>query len=202
MNRRIYFSQLIILLLSLICVKVTECQVRTRLEGPKVSYPVADAAAAIVNSSYERAIDKLEQALASTPQDTEAMTYLATARTYQETDYLKAKQYFEEAINKGGGASFVVRHSHEVSMMSLGDPNDYCRGWLHLRKGEARFIADNGEHSVVIPFSEITEFKQNRMPKLFHLKVGKDKNYNFSPRSRDERESLLIVVMYQKLSRK
>jgi tetratricopeptide (TPR) repeat protein len=201
MNRRTLFSQQILLPVVVICFQVV-CSAQSKLEGPKVSYPVADAAAAIVNARYDYAIDKLEQVLAGAPQDSEALTYLATAQGYKGGDYIKAMQYFEEAINKGGGASFVVRHSHEVSIMSIGDPNDYCRGWLHLRKGEARFIADNGAHSVVIPFSAITEFKQNRMPKLFHIKVGKDKNYNFSPRSRDERESLLIVVVYQKLSRK
>lgn len=202
MNKIIGLAQAAILLLGSMSFQVSECAAQAKPEPNKISPAVADAKTAIVNARYDQAIDKLEQELATTPDDLEAFSLLATARVYKERDFLKAKQYFEDAISKGGGVSFVVSHSHEISAMSVGDPNDYCRGWLHMRKGEARFVADNGEHSVIIPFSDIAEFKQNRMPKLFHIKFGKDKNYNFSPRSRDERESLLIVVMYQKLSRK
>ena len=202
MNRIIRLTQAQLFLLVLMCFQARECAAQDRPNERKVSPEVAAASTAIVNARYDQAIDKLEQVLVATPNDPEALTFLATARAYKERDYLKAKQYFEDAINKGGGASFVVSHSHEISAMSVGDPSDYCRGWLHLHKGEARFVADNGEHSVIIPFSDVMEFKQNRMPKLFHIKFGKDKNYNFSPRSRDESESVLIVVMYQKLSRK
>lgn len=200
MNKASGLTQVVILSLGLASLQVGDCVAQA---GPnKDSQAVAAAKTAIVNARYDWAIDRLEQELATTPDDPEVLTFLATARAYKEPDVLKAKQYFEDAIGKGGGASFLVSHSHEISAMSIGDPNDYCRGWLHLRKGEARFVADSGAHSVVIPFPDIVEFKQNRMSKLFHIKFAKDKNYNFSPRSRDERETLLIVVMYQKLSRK
>jgi len=202
MNKVIGLTKVVILLLGLMSFQVSECEAQANSEPNKISQAVGDAKMAIVNARYDQAIDKLEQELATMPDDLEALTFLATARAYKESDFLKAKQHFEDAINKGGGASFVVSHSHEISAMSVGDPNDYCRGWLHLRKGEARFVAHSDAHSVVIPFSDIVEFKQNRMPKLFHIKFAKDKNYNFSPRSRDERESLLIIVMYQKLSRR
>jgi hypothetical protein len=199
MNKASGLAQVVILSLGLLPLQIGDYVARA---GPnEVSQVVADAKTAIVNARYDWAIDRLEQELATKPDDPEALTFLAAARAYKERDFLKRKQYFEDAIGKGGGASFVVSHSHEISVMSVGDPSDYCRGWLHLRKGEARFVADDDAHSVVIPFSDITEFKQNRMPKLFHIRFAKDKNYNFSPRSRDERESLLIVVMYQKLSR-
>jgi hypothetical protein len=200
MNKASGLAQVVILSLGLLPLQIGDYVARA---GPnEVSQVVADAKTAIVNARYDWAIDRLEQELATKPDDPEALTFLATARAYKERDFLKRKQYFEDAIGKGGGASFLVSHSHEISVMSVGDPSDYCRGWLHLRKGEARFVADDDAHSVVIPFSDISEFKQNRMRKLFHIEFAKDKNYNFSPRSRDERESLLIVVMYQKLSRK
>lgn len=174
-------------------------------KSPTFSTAVSEAMTAIVNTRYDFAIEKLEHLIAATPGDTDAVTLLATARAYKETDSLKAKQHFEEALSKGGGASFVVSHSHEVSLMSMGDPNDYCRGWLHLRRGQVYFIADNGAHSFTMPAAAVKEFKQNRMPKLFHIeprdeKQFPQKNYNFAPRSRDERETLLIVIMFQKLA--
>jgi hypothetical protein len=200
MNKLVSLAQVIILSFVASPFQVSD---RAAQSAPnKVSQSIVDAKTAIVNARYDQAIDELEQELARNPDDPEALTFLATAQTYKDRDFIKAKQNFENSIGKGGGASFVVSHSHEVSAMSVGEPNDYCRGWLHLRKGEARFVADNGAHSVVIPFSEIVEVKQNHMPKLFHIKFAKDRNYNFSPRSRDERESLLIIVVYQKLSLK
>lgn len=179
--------------------------VTAQTKPPAFSTAVAEAMTAIVNTRFDYAIEKLEQVLAATPGDTEALSLLATARAYKETDTMKAKQHFLDAIGKGGGASFIVSHSHEVSLMSMGDPNDYCRGWLHLRKGQVFFVADNGAHSFTMPAADIKEFKQNRMPKLFHIeprneKQYAEKNYNFAPRSRDDRETLLIVIMFQKLA--
>lgn len=167
---------------------------------------VSMAAGMIKEERYDDAANKLRQFLDARPNDPEALTLLATAQVYKEKDYVKGKGLFEEVIKQGGGASFFVGHSHEKTVMSIGDPTDYCRGWLHLRKGKLIFVPDNGDHRLELAYSEIKDFGQNNFKKLFHLKTvkdkdGKERNYNFAPRSRNDAEVLLIVVMYQKISR-
>jgi len=158
----------------------------------------------IKEERYNEAINKLEQYLDSKPNDPEALTMLATARLYKEKDYVKGIHLFDEAIKQGGGASFFVGHSHEVTKMITGDPVNYCRGWLHLRKGQVTFVPDSSSHTLSLSAKEVAEFEQNRYPNksLFHIKAGKEINFNFAPRSRQQAEILLIIVMYQKLSQK
>lgn len=106
MNKVSALAQVVILSLGLPPLQVGDCVAQA---GPnKVSQAVADAKTAIVNARFDWAIDRLEQELATKPDDPEALTFLATARAYKERDFLKAKQYFEDAIGKGGGASFVA----------------------------------------------------------------------------------------------
>lgn len=168
---------------------------------------VAMAAGMIKDERYDDAINKLEQLLATKPNDPEALTLLATARIYKDRDYLKGKELFEAAIKQGGGASFFVGHSHEVTVMSVGDPSNYCRGWLHLRKGTLSFVPDSSTHSIELAAADIKEFGRHGIhKKLVHVetkkdKDGKDHKFNFAPRSRLESETLLIIVMHQKLAR-
>ena len=173
---------------------------------PAFQFPpqVSMAVEMIKEERYNDAINKLEQYLDSKPDDTEALTMLATARVYKENDYAKGLRHFEEAMKKGGGASFFVNHSHEVTKMGTGDPVNYCRGWLHLRKGWMTFIPDSSTHSLSLSAKEIIEIEQNRFPNknLFHIKAGKEINYNFTPRSHQQSEILLILVMFEKLLQK
>lgn len=149
---------------------------------------------------YDDAIERLQQMIEQGSNTAEARTYTATARLYRDRDYLKGKDYFAEAFGAGGGASLMVNHSHEVTAMSTDELTDYCRGWIHLRKGEVSFTPQSGDHAFKFSASQIAEFKQNRQKRLFHLKVG-DKNFNFSPRSRNEGEVLLLVILYDKFVR-
>jgi hypothetical protein len=171
-------------------------------QSKPVSLPASPAVLAaaelIVQGQYDESAAQLEQILVETPDEKEAAIYLATARAAREKDSLRARELLEEGLRRGGGASFIVRHSHESTLMSLGDPNDYCRGWLHFRHGEMIFAPRNSEHGVRIPFSAVSEFKQIKKY-LVQVQVGKD---NFAPRNRDERDALQLVIMYQKVSRK
>ncbi|MDX2033595.1 MAG: tetratricopeptide repeat protein [Blastocatellia bacterium] len=169
--------------------------------SPQASEAVRRVADWIVEARYKDAVSELEQLLTESPQDQEAAIYLATARAYLEKDALKAREFLEEGVSKGGGASFVVRHSHEVTFFSEGDPNDYCRGWLHFRKGEILFAPEHGAHGFRVPFSEVSEVKKIRKL-ILEIKMKKDISYKFSPRSRLETEVLLIMILHQRLSRK
>jgi tetratricopeptide (TPR) repeat protein len=160
---------------------------------------VADARRLIRQQRYNDAINLLEQYLETSPDDGEALTYFGAAHLYAERDFVKAQEMFERAFRAGGGASFVVNHSHE-SMMSGDDMTVYCRGWLDLRHDRLDFVPEEGDHGFSLAYGEVAELKQNRVKAFFHLKRG-GANQNFRPRTGDERETLLILSLYKKFSR-
>ena len=160
---------------------------------------VAEAQKLIRQQRYTDAVNRLEQFLETSPEDAEALTYLAAAHLYADRDYLKAQEAFTSAFRTGGGASFFVTHSHE-SMMSGEDVTDYCRGWLHLRRDRVEFTPDEGMHGFSVRFTDIVEFKQNRHKSFFHIKLG-GANQNFRPRTKEELETLLILALYKRFSR-
>lgn len=149
----------------------------------------------IYRQRYNDAITRLEQMLEREPQNGEALTYMATANLYQNLEFTKAQREFEEAFKAGGGATFFVTHSHEE--FTTDDIADYCRGFFHLRKDRLEFVSVDGTHTLKVPFSELKEFKQNRLSrKAFHIKFG-GKSQNFQGRSNTELEVLLIIALYK-----
>lgn len=152
----------------------------------------------IYRQKYNEAIIEIERVLEAEPLDGEALTYLATAHLYQEPAYTKALKEFDTAFQAGGGATFVVTHSHEN--FSTGLVVDYCRGWLHLRGDGVEFAPVDSGHGFKAKYSELKEFKINRLSKkVFHIKVGEN-NRNFRGRTNSEAESLLIVALYKNFS--
>jgi len=149
----------------------------------------------IHRQKYNEAITRLEQILEREPQNSEALTYMATANLYQTLEFTKAQKEFEEAFKAGGGATFFVTHSHEE--FTTDDIADYCRGFLHLRKERLEFVSIDGTHTLKVSFNELKEFKQNRLSrKSFHIKFG-GKSQNFQGRSNTELEILLIIALYK-----
>ena len=166
------------------------------------SHPSLTNAAAldlIYRQKYNDAITRLEQILEREPGNTEAITFMATANLYQSLDFEKAQQDFEEAFKAGGGATFFVTHSHES--FNTDDVVDFCSGWLHLRHDSIEYVPIEGTHSLKLTYSQVEEFKRNRLTKkAFHIKVG-GKNQNFRGRSNSETEALLIVALYNRFTR-
>lgn len=153
----------------------------------------------IYRQRYDNAINQLEQILEVEPRNTEAVTYLATANLYQTKDFGRAQNEFESAFKAGGGATFFVNHSHES--LTTSDVVDYCRGWLHLRRGTIEFAPVEGTHGFKLSFDQVQEFKRNRLTKkIFHIKFG-EKNQNFRGRTNTDVEALLIIALYQNFSR-
>jgi tetratricopeptide (TPR) repeat protein len=169
---------------------------------PSLQNPPNSTSAAlelIRQQRYNDALNILEQVLEATPAQPEALAYLGTVHLYAFHDFLKAQKLFEESFRAGGGATFWVSHSHEN--LGTGELADYCRGWLHLRKGELEFAPVNEEHGFRLANSEIKEFKQNRaVRRLFHVRSNK-KTYDFRPRTGDTREIWLILILYKKFNR-
>jgi len=159
---------------------------------------VAQAKELIRQQHYNDAITRLEQTLEERPADPLALTFMGTAVLYSEHNFSKAQKLFEQSFQSGGGAAFWVSHSHET--LGSDELADYCRGWLFLRKGEVEFVPENSEHGFRLSLADLKEFKQNRFRRLFHIKDG-DKTYNFRPRTGDENEVLLVLILAKKFSR-
>lgn len=153
----------------------------------------------IQKQKYDDAITQLEQILEREPENSEALTYMATANMYRNRNFFKAQTEFKEAFKAGGGATFFVTHSHE--MFTTGDVVDYCRGWLHLRKNSVEFSPTEGSHGFKHQVDQITEFAINKLSKrAFHIKVS-GKSQNFRGRSNTDLEPLLIVALYKNFKR-
>jgi len=153
----------------------------------------------IYRQRYDNAINQLEQILEAEPRNAEAATYMATANLYQTKDFGRAQNEFEAAFKAGGGATFFVNHSHES--LTTGDVVDYCRGWLHLRRGTIEFAPVDGSHGFKLNFDQVQEFKRNRLTKkIFHIKFG-EKNQNFRGRTNTDVEALLIIALYNSFTR-
>lgn len=166
-------------------------------QNPQIS--TSTALNLIYRQKYDDALNQLEQILETEPRNAEALTYAATANLYQTQDFARAQREFEMAFKAGGGATFFVNHSHES--LTTSDVVDYCRGWLHLRRKTVEFVPVEGAHGFKLNFSEIQEFKRNRISKrAFHIKVG-EKSQNFRGRSNTDVEALLIVALYNNFAR-
>lgn len=153
----------------------------------------------IYRQKYDDAITRLEEVLEREPKNSEALTYLATANLYLHGNFTTALEDFNEAFNAGGGASFVVTHSHEK--FNTDYVADYCRGWLHLRKDGIEFVPLEGTHGFKLAFGQVEELKINRLSKrAFHIKYDK-KSQNFYTRSNSEFEPLLIIALYKSFTR-
>ena len=166
-------------------------------QNPQIS--TSTALNLIYRQKYDDALNQLEQILESEPRNGEALTYAATANFYQTQDFARAQREFEMAFKAGGGATFFVNHSHES--MTTSDVVDYCRGWFHLRRKTVEFVPVEGAHGFKLNFSEIQEFKRNRISKrAFHIKIG-ERSQNFRGRSNTDVEALLIVALYNNFAR-
>jgi hypothetical protein len=163
------------------------------------SLTTAAALDLIYRQKYNDAITRLEEILEREPRNPEALTYLATANLYQTMDFTRAQKEFEDAFKTGGGATFFVTHAHEA--LATGDVVDYCRGWLHLRRDRIQFVPLDGSHTLDLTYSQVQEFKRNKVTKRsFHIKVD-GKNQNFRGRSNSDTEALLIVALYNSFAR-
>lgn len=153
----------------------------------------------IFRQKYDDAITKLEEVLESDSKNGEALTYMATANLYLHRNFTTALEDFNGAFKAGGGATFVVTHSHEK--FNTDYIADYCRGWLHLRKNGVEFVPTEGTHGFKLSYTEIEEIKINRLSKrAFHIKFNQ-KSQNFYTRSNTEFEPLLIIALQKSFTR-
>lgn len=157
------------------------------------------ASSLIYRQRYDEAITRLEQVLEAEPANSEALTYMATVNLYRNLQFLESQAEFQNAYKAGGGATFIVNHSHE--RFNTDDVVDYCRGWLHLRKNSIEFVPVESSHGFKIEFNQVEEFKRNKLSKkAFHIKFS-GKSQNFRGRSNTESEPLLIIALYKSFAK-
>lgn len=153
----------------------------------------------IYGQKYDEALTRLEEVLEREPKNAEALTYMATANLYLHRNFTSALEDFNEAFKAGGGASFVVTHSHEK--FNTDYIADYCRGWLHLRKDGIEFVPTDGTHGFKLTYAQIEELKINRLSKrALHIKFNQ-KSQNFYTRSNTEFEPLLIIALLKSFNK-
>jgi hypothetical protein len=153
----------------------------------------------IYRQKYDDAITRLEEVLEREPKNAEALTYMATANLYLHANFTTALDDFNAAFKAGGGAAFVVTHSHEK--FNTNYVADYCRGWLYLRKDGVEFVPAEGSHGFKLSYDQVDELVINRLSKrAFHIKFNK-KSQNFYTRTNTEFEPLLIIALYKSFNR-
>ncbi|MCC6743886.1 MAG: hypothetical protein IT175_08495 [Acidobacteria bacterium] len=164
----------------------------------QIGTSIAGARDAIVRGKYAYAAEDLEE-LARRDTSGEARTYLATARMYRDRRFYDSLEDFGEAFAAGGGASFIVAHSHEV--MSDAEVVNVCRGWLHFRSGRVEFESSESGHAFAVTAAEVREVDTNRLARgLFHIRIG-DRKWNFRTRTATRDEAQLVVAIYSKCVR-
>lgn len=160
---------------------------------------VASARDAIERGRYEIAVEDLMELSGGGKTNPEALTFLATARMYRDRRFYDSFKEFGGAFAAGGGASFVVAHSHEA--LSDAEVVNVCRGWLHLRLGTVEFESSESGHSFRVASADIEEIEPNKLSKsLFHVRTG-GKVWNFRPRTATKDESQLVSLVFNKFVR-
>lgn len=163
------------------------------------AFPQTSPELLIRQQRYDDAFNSLEMILERKPDDVESLTLMGTATLYANLDdYEKALNWFEKAYQLGGDARFIVSAMRGRRKASPTDyPFEACRGWLKLRRREIAFEAFDDNHcSFQYEATSVSEFKVYAK-KLVYLKIGKE-FITFFPRSRDEREALLIVILWHR----
>ncbi len=193
MQRTSYFSSILVIAALPVFLLLTA---GAQTQGQTPNQPsTIQASILIYRQRYNEAITQLEQVLETEPANSEALTYMATVNLYRNLQFLQAQAEFEKAYKAGGGATFIVNHSHEA--FNTDDVVDYCRGWLHLRRNSLEFVPFESSHRFRIDFNQVEEFQRNKLSKkAFHIKFG-GKSQNFRGRSNTESEPLLIIALYK-----
>jgi len=165
-------------------------------------------AAAFSAGRYRDAINLLEEAWESSPEDPVICENLALALLYGERDFSRSLRLMEKALERGGQATFLVQHVHEKGVSALSQTaTNYCPGKLSVRKGQVAFISSTEPgHSFVLPGGSIREVRPNRIVGAaeagFHIRTEKKEVLNFSPRSGSDPERTLIMELISQYARK
>lgn len=148
------------------------------------------------NNDPQQAARTLTRAIQADPARPKAYDSLAQIQLYGFGQLSQATQNYQSSIDRGGTATFHVRHDHGV-----GSFLSYCEGWLYVSNAGIQFMPLDGVHALTAPRSQMAEFAQNRWvpgtgvdPHALHLRLINGATFNFAPTSRfGESERALML---------
>lgn len=161
------------------------------------------AMAAFDRGQFDQVAGKLEEIWEQDHSDPKVAEYLAMGYLYGEHNVDKARPVMEEAIARGGQATFLIQHSHEKMAFLQGDPmNNYCSGKMSISPGTIVFISEQADHSAKIRPLELKEFKVlGGVPGRIEIKAGNQK-WTFRVRSGTMSEANLLEEIAEQNLRK
>ena len=69
--------------------------------------------------------------------------------------------------------------------------NQYCTGRISITPGKLSFVADSGEHSLLVTPDELKDFRVLSLTGRITIKAGKQ-NYTFRVKSETRDEAVLL----------
>jgi hypothetical protein len=152
--------------------------------------------AAIQNKDWLLAGDLLTHAIQMNPNLPLAYGLLGYTLLYGRGDLYNAEQAMRAAIERGGSAAFEVWHAQGPAF-----DEEAAHGSLFISKNRITFKSSLSADEFSVNDTELRKAGVNsifgRERNAFHLEVrlptGKTRNYNFTPRTGSQMESLLIL---------
>ena len=142
---------------------------------------------------YAEVAGKMEEIWEQDQSDPKVAEYLAMGYLYGEHDADKARPLMDQAIAKGGQATFLVAHSHERLSVLQGDTmNQFCNGRISISPGKLVFVSDSGEHSATITSTDLRDFSVLSGPSgRIRIKAA-GKSYVFRVKTQTREEAILL----------
>ena len=166
------------------------------------------ARAAFSARNYQASAQLAQQAIAMNPNGSQAYDLLGFINFYQLGNYSEGVNLMQQAVAKGGSATFLVLHD-----MGDGSFSNRCTGYLKVSKTQVSFRSTscNGDNFTT-PVSDITEARPNRLSRLiprsrgprdlsvgavvanpFHIKTIHS-NYNLAGSSRSSKAEMDAIL--------
>jgi hypothetical protein len=162
---------------------------------------ISKGIAALEGTSYNEAINLLEEAWEKDKTNPIVAEYLAMGYLYADADAKRYMDLAENSIVHGGVASFLVQHFHNPKTPLLsGELAEYCNGRLSISAGRLAFASKTvPEHSLTILQGQLKDIKDNRIygtvRGMYRIRTTDKKVYDFRPRAWSPEEGRLIVTL-------
>lgn len=161
---------------------------------------VAAGLRATREARYAEAINALEEAVDRGRRTPVVLENLAIAHLYGERNLAKARELMKASLAAGGQATFVVRHSHQRSIL-VGGLEDGCAGRLSLSPSRLTYQGQEDKHSFSVSWDELVTVKKSRLEigkkGRFTLRLRQQGNYEFTSGTWMPEEAQLLFELVE-----